>query len=72
MIEILKDLMNYNGVTQVDLCRAFGMSQVQMSKYIHGRIKPNIELACLVANYFNVSLDWLLQNEKQQILYKSC
>lgn len=69
MIERLKQLMELNDINQIELCKNFGLTEVQMSKYMHKRQKISVKLACQVAVFFNVSLDWLLQDEKEQVLH---
>lgn len=58
----LQDLMDIKSVKQSDLAKLLGKSQSNVSKYISGDTDLNINDLVKIANYFNVSTDYLLGN----------
>ncbi len=48
------------GLTINKLAIAVGINQPTLSRYINGETKLNLETACKLADFFNVSLDYLL------------
>lgn len=59
-IPILFKLMEEKKVTQQQLSKAIGVSQGNISDWRSGRGSPNVEVLPKIANYFNVSIDYLL------------
>lgn len=56
----LKLLLSERGDTITALARALGISRQAVSLYTDGTNIPNAEKLCAIADYFNVSTDWLL------------
>ena len=56
----LKNLRQSLGLNQADVARALGMKGAAISKYETGRSIPDAETLKKIANYFNVSSDYLL------------
>ena len=56
----LKNLREKNGMTQINLSTRLGMSQESISSYERGNSYPSIDVLEEVANFFNVSADYLL------------
>ena len=56
----LRDLMERNKTTQLELARATSITRQAISQYTDGSVMPNIEKLYLIAKYFNVSADYLL------------
>lgn len=56
----LKDLMGNNGVTQDMLAQVLDVKRQTISLYINGASAPPLEKFVDIANYFNVSTDYLL------------
>ena len=56
----LRDLMKKAKVTQQDLAAAVGTTRQDISQYADGSVQPNIEKLYKIANFFNVSADYLL------------
>ncbi|MBM2618442.1 helix-turn-helix transcriptional regulator [Actinoplanes sp. LDG1-06] len=46
------------------LARAIGKNEATISHYLRGRIKPSFEVLLAIAEYFNVSLDYLVFGER--------
>lgn len=56
----LKKLMNETDTTQTTLAKAVGMTRQGIALYISGQTTPDIETFVKIADYFNVSYDYLL------------
>ena len=57
---ILKDLRNKHGLTQLQLAKILDISKSNISKYEAGSVEPNIDTLTHIANYFDVPTDYLL------------
>ncbi len=66
----LKDLMRESvpKVTQKDLAAALGTAPNMVSAYMHGKSCPSLPMAVNIAQYFDVSIDYLagLTDQRQQ------
>lgn len=60
----LKLLRERNGLTQEQLATKFNLLKSSISMYENGVRLPNVEIIKDFANYFNVSIDYLMDNEK--------
>jgi transcriptional regulator with XRE-family HTH domain len=56
----LKELRKENNMTQSDLGKILGVGKTTISMYENGNSTPNDEIKLKIAEYFNVSLDYLL------------
>lgn len=56
----LRDLMKSAKATQQDVAAAVGTTRQAISQYADGSVQPNIEKLYKIAEYFNVSADYLL------------
>jgi putative transcriptional regulator len=56
----LRNLRNTHGLTQLDLGKAIGVSDVTISSIELGKFCPRIPLVIKLAKYFNVSTDVIL------------
>ena len=56
----LKALINNRGMNQADMASELGMSTAALSRYLNGVRSPNLEYVIKIANYFDISVDWLL------------
>ncbi|WP_442780418.1 helix-turn-helix domain-containing protein [Bacillus sp. Au-Bac7] len=56
--EILKELRGK--VTQEEVAKQIGLSRARYSHYENGRSEPDNEMLQKIADYFNVSVDYLL------------
>lgn len=59
----LKKLREQNNLTQEQLAKKFNLLKSSISMYENEVRLPNVELIKEFANYFNVSIDYLLDNE---------
>lgn len=57
---MLRKLMDETGKTQRDIAKALGVRQQAISQYADGSTSPTLERAALLAEYFGVSVDYLL------------
>lgn len=64
--EILKQLRKENKITQVDLARDLGFFHTAVVKWERGEREPNIDTLTKIADYFGVSVDYLLGHEVNQ------
>lgn len=56
----LKMLRTEKGLSQRDIASAFGISQQAYCNYEADRREPDFRLLCRIADYFGVTLDYLL------------
>lgn len=62
---VLKNLLKFHPVyrrkvTQKELGEAIHTSQPKVSLYVSGEVTPGVETMLLIAEYFHVSVDYLL------------
>lgn len=50
--------------TQEEIAKYLNMTQSTYQHYENGRAEPNIETLCKLADYYNVSLDYLVGRER--------
>lgn len=58
--ERLKELRTERGVGQVQLAQSIGMSKGIISLWENGKREPNMSGLILLAQYFGVSVDYLV------------
>ena len=56
----LRDLMQKHEIRQEDLAEGIGVSRVTVGRYCNGTHTPDIKTAYMIADYFNVSVGYLL------------
>ncbi|MCI8487525.1 helix-turn-helix domain-containing protein [Pumilibacter intestinalis] len=56
----LKILRNEQGITQTQLAKETGLSQSGIALWESGKRVPNADVIIVLANFFNVSTDYLL------------
>ena len=66
--EILKKLRTDAGLTQKELAKELNMSPSMISHYECGRKQPLVETECIIADYFDVTLEYLNGRSKYQKL----
>ena len=59
----LKELRIASGTTQKDVADSIGCTATVYSRYERGEREPDIEMLCRLANYFQVSIDYLVEND---------
>lgn len=57
---ILKSLLEEYEISQANLAKAIGYSQRAVSKWVNGQAEPTESAIRKLADYFNVSIDYLL------------
>ncbi len=61
----LKELRNAKGISQLKLAMDLNMNQNTISRYETGEREPGIDELIRIADYFNVSVDYLIgRNDK--------
>jgi transcriptional regulator with XRE-family HTH domain len=65
--EQLKTLRKINGLTQKELAEKLKIKQNSHSDWENGKSEPNIEMLVRIADYFDVSLDYLLGGKMKNI-----
>ena len=65
-IPVLFQLMDESGITAKALSAATGISTGNISDWKSGRSKPSSEKLTLLANFFHVSVDYLLGNDESK------
>ena len=60
----LKELRLQYGFSQVELAKRIGIKQNSYSDWENGKCKPNYEGLEKIADFFGVSLDWLVGRDK--------
>ncbi len=57
--EVFQNLRKSKGMTQEELAKALGTSRSAIGMYENGKREPAFEMEEKIADYFNVSLDYL-------------
>ena len=68
--ERLKELREEHNVRLKTLASAIGVSDIAISRWENLKRIPNIESLSLIADYFNVSIDYLLYRTENPKLNK--
>ncbi len=64
--ERIKYLRTIKQITQEELAEKTNISRGNLSNYEKNRFKPASDSIVILANFFNVSTDWLLTGKSQQ------
>lgn len=56
----LKELRNKKEITQIELAENLKISRVNYNRYENQQIEPDIKTLCKLADYYKVSLDYLV------------
>lgn len=62
----IKAIREELGLSQITVSNETGIHQSYLSKYETGSLEPNLEQLGTLANYYQVSIDWLLGNPHAQ------
>ena len=69
---ILQDLREDKDISRKDLAMVLNISVSTLGMYEQGRREPNIDMLIKIANYFDVSIDFLVgrsfKNENNEVL----
>ena len=60
VIERIRDLMSAEKITQYALAKKLGISQSTICNWLNGKKEPCIESLWAIADYFDVSVDYLI------------
>ena len=60
----LLELRNKKNITQKEIAEKLFLTQNGYSSYENGRTEPNIETLCKLADFYDVSLDYLVGRER--------
>lgn len=66
MYEIFEELLKQSGSKAADVARATGISQTVFSEWKKGKSSPKADKIQLIADYFGVSVDYLLGAKKRK------
>jgi transcriptional regulator with XRE-family HTH domain len=60
---IIKELRSKEGITQTELSSETKIPKSTIAKYEHGQLEANYKRLNIIADFFNVSIDYLLGRE---------
>lgn len=63
-IEKIKDLLTKNNISAYKLSLAIGLNKTFLTDWTSGKSKPSVPALTKIADYFNVSVDYLLGREE--------
>ncbi len=66
----LKELRKSKGISQLKLALDLNTNQNTISRYETGEREPGINELIMIANYFNVSIDYLLERTDDPTFHK--
>lgn len=66
MYEIFEQLLQKFGITSYKVAKATGITQTSLSNWKSGRSTPRVDTLQKIADYFNVSLEYLMTGEEKQ------
>lgn len=62
----LKQLRNEKGITQVEFAKIFNISSGTIAMWETGRRTPDVDMLGRIADYFDVTVDYLLFDKVEQ------
>lgn len=60
MIDRLKSLLRERGLTQREFATEIGISEITVSRYMHGVRSPSYSTTRAIARYFGVTIEYIL------------
>lgn len=66
--ERLRELRKTHGKTQSDIARLLKVSRANYGYYEAGKQSPPLDKVVVIAEHYNVSLDYLIGNSDQQVI----
>jgi len=66
--ERFKSLRLSRGINQVEMAKIFGVTKQSVSNWENENIMPSVDMLIKIANFFNVSTDYLLGLTEQHAL----
>ena len=64
----IKELRTQKKVSQKELAEYLNVTQVQISKYELGKNEPDLETLSKIAKYFDVTIDYILDKEPNDLI----
>ena len=64
----LKQLRHQRGISQLKLAMDLGMNQNSISRYESGEREADYQTLIRLADYFNVSIDYLLERTENPLI----
>ncbi len=64
-----KELRINANLTQEELAKKISLSRDTYKNYEQGRTEPNIQTLITIADYYNVSLDYLCERQNKNLLF---
>lgn len=58
----IKAIREELGLSQIKVSAETGIHQSYLSKYENGTLEPSLEQLGILANYYQISVDWLIGN----------
>ena len=65
----LRELRTSRGLTQDDFAKATGLTRSAISMYESGKREPNFEVLEMIADFFNVDMNYLLGKNENSTYY---
>ncbi len=65
----IKELMQEKGIQQQQMAELLNVSRASIYKYQQGKAEPNIETLIKIADYFDVSLDYLCGRQNKNLIF---
>lgn len=66
--EQIRELRNIRGISQIQLASKLGVTKQSISNWENDNILPSIEMLVKIANFFEVSTDYLLGLDNKRTL----
>jgi len=66
--DTIKELRLAKGLNQVELAEKLGITKQSVSNYEKDNIAPSIDMVVKLANFFEVSTDFILENESSKTI----
>lgn len=66
--EMIKKLRSARGMNQVEFAKAMGVSKQCVSNWENDNVMPSIEMLVKIADFFNVSTDYVLGRTEKTYL----
>lgn len=66
--ERIRELRGSRGISQIQLANKLGVTKQSVSNWENDNILPSIEMLVKIANFFEVSTDYLLGLDKKRTL----
>ena len=64
----LKQLRTENDVSQSDIAKLLDVTRQAYSRYERGDREPDLEMLCKLADYYGVTVDYLIGHESKSII----